>query len=164
MRTTLKEHLIKKAKFDYYLNNGFEEGKGALQSFIDKIPAITQTILQGKEMTLGDKVIIYDSTNVLDDIKIMSTRWGGTIALMRRHLTPSQVSVAESNQSAVVTLSAQLEKLLLELEKACDSNHGGWAKVLEDVKTMKMDKNTRKLATRALLMELETLANITFDI
>jgi hypothetical protein len=164
MRTTLKEHLIKKAKFDYYLNNGFEEGKGALQSFIDKIPAITQTILQGKEMTLGDKVIMYDVIGVLDDIKIMSTRWGGTIALMRRHLTPEQVSVAESNQSAVVTLSSQLEKLLLELKKACDSNYGGWAKVLEDVKTKTPDKNTRKLATRALLMELETLANITFDI
>ena len=160
----MQDQLIKNAKFDYYLNNGFEEGKGALQSFIRKLPAITQTILQGKEMTLGDKVIIYDATNVLDDIKIMSTRWSGTIALMRKHLTPEQVSVAESNKSAVETLSAQLENLLLELKKACDSNYGGWAKVLEDITTMKMDKKTRKLATRTLLMELETLANITFDI
>jgi hypothetical protein len=117
-------------------------------------------------MTLGDNVMISDVIGVLDDIKIMSTkwRWGGTIALMRRHLTPEQVSVAESNQSAVVTLSAQLEKLLRALKKACDSHYGGWAKVLEDITTMKMDKNTRKLATRALLMELETLANITFDL
>ena len=83
---------------------------------------------------------------------------------MRKHLTPEQVSVAESNKSAVETLSAQLEKVLLDLKKACDSNYGGWAKVLEDITTMKMDKKTRKLATRTLLMELETLANITFDI
>lgn len=159
-KKTLKDHYIKIGKFDYYLNNGFEEGKGALQSFIDKIPAITQTILQGKEMTLGDKVIIYDAIGVSKDIKIMSTRWSGTIALMRKHLTPEQVSVAESNKSAVETLSAQLEKVLLDLKNACDSNYGGWAKVLEDITTMKMDKKTRKLATRTLLMELEALANI----
>ena len=143
MTIPLKDHLIKKAKFDYYLNDGFEEGKGALQSFIDKLPAITQTILQGMKMTLEDEMIIYDATGVLEDIKIMSKKWDATISLMRKYLTPEQVSEAEINKSVVETLSVQLENLLLELQNACDTNYGGWATVMKDV-TKSVDRVRRR--------------------
>jgi hypothetical protein len=127
MSTQLQKTLIQNASFDYRLHNGSECGKGELQTFIDKLPEITSTILQGGESTLADEMIIYDAMFAGDDINFMSQNWPVRMALLRKHLTPEQISQEESNKLAVEALNDQVTHLLQELQNACASRSLNWA-------------------------------------
>jgi hypothetical protein len=52
MSMQFQNKVIKNTSFDYWLHNGSESGKGQLQLFIDKLPAITNTILQDGDFCL----------------------------------------------------------------------------------------------------------------
>jgi hypothetical protein len=123
------------AIFDYWLHDGSERGKGQLQYFIDKLPAITQNIIQGVLLTLADEEVIYDATFGCDDIKIMSQNFPERMLMLQKNLTTEQVSQLESNKSAVEALNVQVVHLLLLLQIACDSHNRGWAMVKADAIT-----------------------------
>jgi hypothetical protein len=132
MSTPLQKRLIQSASFDYWLHNGSERGKGQLQYFIDKLPAITQNIIQGVLLTLADEKVIYEAIFGCDDIKVMSQNWPERMSILQKNLTTEQVSQLESNKSAVVAFNVQVVHLLLVLQRACDSHNRVWAMVKED--------------------------------
>ena len=74
MARTLRQQLIKNSSFDYWLHNGRHHGKGELQRFIDELPAITNTILQGQKLTLEDEELIYEAMGACADLKIMAEK------------------------------------------------------------------------------------------
>ena len=133
MRTPLEMKLIKVSSFDYWLHNGSEPGKGELQKLIDKLPAITHTILQGGDLTLADQIIIHTAIFAGPDLQKMSQKWPQMLAAMRANLTPEEVSQAESNKSVVLALNAQVTQLLRALQNACNSHNRPWAVIKEDV-------------------------------
>ena len=142
MGRTLKEQLIKNASFDYWLHNGHHHGKGELQRFIDKLPAITNTILQGQTLSLKDEKIIYDALGACADLKIMAKNWPARILLMQKHLTHEEIMQAESNKSAVEALSARVDELLIELENAYVARSLSWAEEKESI-TRNVDESYR---------------------
>jgi hypothetical protein len=115
MSTRLQKTLIQSASFDCWLHNGSECGKGQLQYLIDKIPAITQNIIQGVLLTLADERVIHEAIFGNDDIKIMSQNWPERRLLLKKQLTTEQVSQEESNKSTVEALNVQVVHLLLVL-------------------------------------------------
>ena len=133
MGRTLKEQLIKNSSFEYWLHNGHHRGKGELQRFIDKLPAITNTIIQGGDLTLADKKIIYEVLFAGDDIKIMSQNWPQRMLLLQENLTTAQVNQEESNKLAVEALHVQVIQLLLELQNAFGQKNYNWAVVKESI-------------------------------
>jgi polyhydroxyalkanoate synthesis regulator phasin len=133
MSTNLQETLIRNASFEYWLHNGSERGKGELQTFIDKLPAIINTILQGGKLTLTDETIIYDAMFAVDDINFMSRNWPARMSLLHKHLTPEQISQAERNKEAVEALNEQVTHLLQELQNACATGSLSWATFKQSV-------------------------------
>jgi hypothetical protein len=69
----------------------------------------------------------------VDDINFMSRNWPERMSLLRRHLTPEQVSQAQRNKEAVEALNEQVTHLLLELQNACVSRSLNWATLKESV-------------------------------
>ena len=133
MSTQLQTQLRKVSRFDYWLHNGSEPGKGELQKLIDELPAITNTILQGGDLTLADQIIIHTAIFAGPDLQKMSQKWPQMLADMRANLTPEEVSQAESNKSIVLALNAQVTQLLRALQNACNSHNRTWAEVEETV-------------------------------
>ena len=133
MSTKLQKTLIQNASFDYWLHDGRERGKGELQTFIDKLPEIKNTILQGGELTLDDETIIYDAIFAVDDINFMSRNWPARMSLLHKHLTPEEISQAERNKEAVEALNEQVTHLLQELQNACATGSRSWATLKESV-------------------------------
>jgi hypothetical protein len=131
MSTPLKTKLIKAPTFDHWLHNGREPGKGQLQLFIDKLPAITNTILQNTilqdgGLTIDDQIIIQEALIAGVDIKIMSKNWPKRLVLLQENLTAAQVNQAISNKLAVEALNVQVIQLLLELQHAFEKKGYSW--------------------------------------
>ncbi len=126
MSTSLKTKVIKAPTFDHWLHNGREPGKGQLQLFIDKLPAITNTILQDGGLTLDDKIIIQEALFAGADIKIMSKNWPERLVSLQENLTAAQVNQAISNKLAVEALNVQVIQLLLELQHAFEKKGYSW--------------------------------------
>jgi hypothetical protein len=133
-----QQKLIKIPKFDYWLHNGRHPGKGELQRFIDKLPAITNTILQGNDLMLKDQKIIYDAMGACSDLEIMTANWPERIS----QFTPEQVTQAESNKSEVEALIARVRPLLHELQNACVARRLSWAEVKKSI-TRNVDHSRR---------------------
>jgi len=150
MSTPEQKRLIEYKSNDYWPHSGSEKGKGRLQRFIDKLLAITTTILQGGKLTLADEEIIYEAMSACDDIKNMSKNWPERMSFLRKKLTLEQLAQAVSNKVAVEALIAQVIPLLLALQNACDSNNYAWAVIKEDVirNVEQSWKNARKNARR----------------
>jgi hypothetical protein len=110
----------------WWLYNGSEHGKGQLQLFIDKLPAITNTILQDGGLTLDDQIIIQEALFAGADIKIMSKNWPKRLVLLQENLTAAQVNQAISNKLAVEALNIQVIQLLLQLQKAFENKGYNW--------------------------------------
>ena len=164
MGRTLEQQLIKNASFDYWLHNGRHPGKGELQRLIDELPAITNTILQGNDLTLEDEEIIYLAMTACSDLKIMTEKWPARISLMRKHLTSDQITQAESNKSEVEKLIAQVEQLLQELQNAYVARRLRWVQVKESIirKFERSRRNRgRKHSVEMLLHQLATLGALT---
>ena len=164
MARTLRQQLIKNSSFDYWLHNGRHPGKGELQRFIEKLPAITNTILQGQTLTLKDEKIIYDAMGACADLKIMAEKWPERHSLMQNHLTREEIMQADSNKSAVEALSAQVDELLTALQKAYAARSLSWAEQKESI-TRNVDESRRKRGVAArrnmemLLHRLVTLSD-----
>jgi hypothetical protein len=133
MSTPLQNKMINDSSFDYWLHNGTERGKGELQRVIEKLPAITKTILEGGDWTLADQTIIHTAIFAGDDLEIMSQNWPKRIAVLRANLTDAQVMQIERNKSSVLALNAQVTQLLLALQNACNSHNYPWAVAKQDV-------------------------------
>jgi len=170
MDRTLEQQLIKNASFDYWLHNGRHPGKGELQRLIDELPAITNTILQGNDLTLEDEETIYLAMTACSDLKIMAEKWPARISLMRKHLTHEQITQAESNESDVEKLIAQVEQLLHELQNAYVARRLRWAEVKESI-IRKFERSRRNRGRKTqcsgvrdvemLLHQLATLDTLT---
>lgn len=170
MSTQLQKTLIQNASFDYWLHDGRERGKGALQTFIDKLPEIKNTILQGGELTPDDESIIYDAMFAVDDINIMSRNWPARMSLLHKHLTPEQISQAERNKEAVEALIEQVTHLLQELQNACVSRSLSWPtlkkRVIRNVNRSRRAPKANRFDTRVtrdlqmLLLQLKEVASL----
>jgi hypothetical protein len=126
MSTPFQQRLIKQTNFDWWLYNGSEHGKGQLQLFIDKLPAITNTILQDGGLTLDDQIIIQEALFAGHDIEIMSKNWPKKLVLLQENLTAVQVNQAVSNKLAVEALNVQVIQLLFELQNAFEQKGYNW--------------------------------------
>jgi hypothetical protein len=118
MSRPLQTKVIKAPTFDYWLHNGIEPAKGELQLCIDKLPAITDTILQDGGLTLDDQIIIHAALFAGDDLKIMSRNWPQRLVLLQEYLTTAEVNQAVSDKLAVEALNVQVIQLLLYLQNA----------------------------------------------
>lgn len=167
MSTKLQKTLIRNASFDYWLHNGHERGKGELQTFIDKLPEIKNTILQAGELTLDDETIIYDAMFAVDDINSMSKNWPARMLLLHKHLTPEQISQAERNKAAVEALNERVTLLLQELQNACATRSLSWATLKESViRNVNQNRRTPRANRRVrrdlqmLLLQLKEAASL----
>ena len=126
MSRPLRTKVMKPPNFDWWLQHGSEPGKGQLQLFIDKLPAITSTILEDGDLTLDDQIIIHSALYAGHDIEIMSRNWPKRLVSFQANLTTAQVNQAVSNKLAVEALNAQVIQLLLQLQNAFEKKGYDW--------------------------------------
>ena len=126
MSRPLRTKVMKPPNFDWWLQHGSEPGKGQLQLFIDKLPAITSTILEDGDLTLDDQIIIFGAIYAGHDIEIMSRNWPKRLVSFQANLTTAQVNQVVSNKLAVEALNAQVIQLLLQLQNAFEKKGYNW--------------------------------------